>query len=830
VRLTIERLRTIVLLAGVVLVVVLGVFLALGKWRSPLNRKDLPKRLGFDVQQESNGFTFSHALGAHSQFKIHASKLIQLKQGNRVLLHDVQIDLYGADGSQVDRIEGGEFEYDQRAGIAKATGPVEIKVTRPTVAPAVAPKASAKQALGENPRDNPLNTAALNASRGEIDVKTSGLIFNQNTGVASTDQQVQFSTVQGSGSAIGASYDSQGGKLMLEHAVELNTQRANQDVDLRAERAVLERGDLICQLDGAAASYPGGEARATSATISFHEDGSAERLDAKNGFTLTTKTGGRIAAPMGWLEFGDHNRPKQGFLEDGVTIDSHNERRTMHGSSQTIALTFSNGGLLRNARLEHGVKIESESEAVSSGVGERAKRTWSSPVADVAFRDAGRGRIELASIHGTNGVKVTGEEQRGNGAWTPSMMSAEEVTGMFGPESALAELVGAGSAHMEQTTSNGARQSVSGDHLDAHFGSASEEGRTAAAVRANRNPSTNSSTQIQSATVDGHVVLVQQPVQKAGAAPAAILRATADRVVDEGTGDWLHLTGGPRVDDGGLQLAAEKIDVSRTSGDAIAVGNVKATWFGNEEEKSAGQRPVAEAQAVPMLGGQGPTHAIAAKAELHQGSGEATFEGHARLWQQANSVTAPVIVLNRKKQTLDARTATAAEPVRVVMLSAAGTAPGEKAKAHPPSVIRIRGGELQYSSTERKAILQSGVEENVVTETSDSTIVSSEMELLLAAPGGDPDKKQSASEVKKVTALGHVVVRTQDRKGTGEKLVYSGESNEYTLSGTAAAPPRLTDPTRGVVTGGALIFNSRDDSVRIEGGSGNSTVSSAHKQ
>ena len=49
-------------------------------------------------------------------------------------------------------------------------------------------------------------------------------------------------------------------------------------------------------------------------------------------------------------------------------------------------------------------------------------------------------------------------------------------------------------------------------------------------------------------------------------------------------------------------------------------------------------------------------------------------------------------------------------------------------------------------------------------------------------------------------------------------MVYTGETGEYVLTGTAAAPPRMTDPVRGSVTGEALIFHSRDDSVSIEGG------------
>jgi lipopolysaccharide export system protein LptA len=62
-----------------------------------------------------------------------------------------------------------------------------------------------------------------------------------------------------------------------------------------------------------------------------------------------------------------------------------------------------------------------------------------------------------------------------------------------------------------------------------------------------------------------------------------------------------------------------------------------------------------------------------------------------------------------------------------------------------------------------------------------------------------------------------VIIDSQGRHGTGEKLDYSGERGDYALTGTAAAPPRMTDPARGTVTGGSLIFNSRDDSVNVEG-------------
>jgi lipopolysaccharide export system protein LptA len=74
----------------------------------------------------------------------------------------------------------------------------------------------------------------------------------------------------------------------------------------------------------------------------------------------------------------------------------------------------------------------------------------------------------------------------------------------------------------------------------------------------------------------------------------------------------------------------------------------------------------------------------ASEAELSHkaGGGEsvATFRGHARLWQEANSVAAPVIVLDRQKQTLVATSSDPAEPVTAVLLSTGGLEAGGSAE------------------------------------------------------------------------------------------------------------------------------------------------------
>lgn len=823
-----------VLAAGILLLVALGAFLAVAKFRHPFNLKELPKRLGVDIQQEANGVTYSHSLGAHSQYKIHASKEVQLK-GGIIQLHDVKIELYGDDGSRVDRIAGDEFEYDPKSGKASAAGPVEITLMRPAVAPSIAPKAAPVPAVNAKTLIKPLASAAQTAAAGEVHVKTSGLVFDWNSGITTTSQRVDFSVTQGAGSSMGATYDSQAGTLVLDREVELTTRRGNDSIALHAHHAMFERNNLLCHLQEAEAEYRGGQATAREATILFRNDGSAEHMEVAKGFALKAANGGHLAAPTGSLEFDAHNQPQHGRLEGGVQMDSTKDGRQVHGTSPTAELSFTAKGELSLAHLERGVEFHSEQlgqTAAKTGSGTttlRTSRTWRSPVADVAFRDVGHGKVEPASIHGSGGVVVTGESQRGDAAPSPFRLSADEVNGEFGPDSTLTAMTGNGHAGIEETTATGTRQTASGDRLEAHFERTLAAGAsgvvTAGLTQAG---SSGSETQIQSATLDGHVVLVQVPAAKAGAQPKPPMRATAGRAVYEGQGEWLHLTGSPRATEGGVELAADKLDISQKSGDALAHGNVKATWsdIGKKENGKASAAP----EKTP-LGGQGPAHAIAQEATLNGADSETTFRGHARLWQQANSIEGPVIVIDRTKDALQSVTATSsdpAEPVRVVMLSAGGAKPGlgagkdGAAKSRNPSVIRVKGGRLDYSDVERKAVMIGGTLGPVVAQTGDATCTANRVELDLT-PAADRTSQtagQTAArgQVDRMTADGEVVITSQGRRGTGQQLNYSSKTGEYVLTGTVAIPPQFTDPVRGKVTGEALIFHGGDDSVSIESG------------
>lgn len=827
-RFTIERLRTLILAAGAVVIASLIGFLVSGRWKAHFRLNDIPKRLGVNIQQEANGFTRAEFRAGHAQYKITASKVEKLKN-DYFRLHETKIELYGEDGSRVDSIEGHEFEYDQKNGIASAAGPVEITIMRPGEAPAVAPKATPEQAVADKVKGRALANMAQTIASGQIHVKTSGLIFDGKSRQASTKDRVEFATLQGSGSSIGAVFDSERGTLVLDHAVELNVRRNGETANIHAQHAEFQRDELICNMLSATARYKGGETTASQARILFRQDGTLVRLEAKNGFALTTPSGAKIAAPTGSLDFDEHNQPRHAQLEGGVTMASEQEASQVRGSAPSSILEFNERGELRHAHLERGVAmhIEQKAEARGNRPAELLARNWNSALADIDFRNSGKHQTELAAVHGAGGVVIAASTQRGSGPALPSRMTADEVTASFASDQQLSSVVGTGHAGLEQTTAAGARQSTNGDRVEARFAVPSGmpgQGKSKGNSGSKNQDEASGLGGIQSATVEGHVVLFNQPAAHRGDAPQPPLRATAGTAVYESAGEWFHLTASPRLESGGLQLAADKVDVSQATGDAFAHGDVKATWLdaGGARPGQAARTPQAPSgQPMAGLGAQGAVHVVASEAQLHSGTGEAVFRGQARLWQQANSVEAPVIVLDRNRKTLVARSTSASDPVRLVVLNSAGmaNAPGGKKPrdGRPPSVIRVRAGDLKYSDAERKAMLHASPGGSVVAETAMATTSSSQVELVFAPQGNSAQKDGEAGQVDHLVAKGHVSVTSQGRRGTGEQLVYSGETGDYELTGTAASLPRMTDSVHGVITGEALIFNGHDDSVRIEG-------------
>ena len=227
-----------------------------------MRSKKFPKRIGLEIKQTATGFTVSKSEQGRTLFTIQASKAVQFKQGGHAELHDVQITLYGSDSSRFDQIRGADFEYDQPSGNVTAKGEVQIDLrSNPEglLTPDQAPPTDLK---------NPIH------------LKTSGLVFNQNTGDAHTKERVDFDLPQGSGSAVGVSYAAKANILTLQSQVSLVFSGATA-ATITAVRATITKDPHHLVLDHPHLQSGVRQCDADEATLFLRPDNTLDRVLAR---------------------------------------------------------------------------------------------------------------------------------------------------------------------------------------------------------------------------------------------------------------------------------------------------------------------------------------------------------------------------------------------------------------------------------------------------------------------------------------------------------------------------------------------------------------------
>src|SRR5580698_9822722 len=230
--------------------------------------KQIPEKIGVEVQQTATGFTISKSEQGRTWFKVEASKAVQFKQGGRARLHDVTITIYGRDSSRYDRISGADFDYDPQAGNVTGLGEVQID-------------------LEANPEGtaNPDQSAPSN-HRNPIHLKTSGLVFNQKTGDASTKERVEFSLPQASGSAVGVRYLAGSGELTLESQVNILIGKTGET--LTAVRVMIVKTKHQIWLDHPLLTTAARRCQSDQATMFLRPDNRVSRILATGNVLIQT--------------------------------------------------------------------------------------------------------------------------------------------------------------------------------------------------------------------------------------------------------------------------------------------------------------------------------------------------------------------------------------------------------------------------------------------------------------------------------------------------------------------------------------------------------------
>src|SRR5271156_1530988 len=195
--LQIYRLRRLLAVTAILLTMVVAGMYVYARFRAINVLRSIPGKLGYEIKQTANGFQFSKSDGKRTLFTIEASDLKEFKLNGRAELHNVSIVLYGRDSSRFDQIYGDDFTYDKQSGDVIAQGEVQIDLEA-NPAGQTGPDQGTPKEL-KNP----------------IHLKTQNLVFNQNSGDASTDARVDFHTPQATGWAVGMQYSGKSNTLTL---------------------------------------------------------------------------------------------------------------------------------------------------------------------------------------------------------------------------------------------------------------------------------------------------------------------------------------------------------------------------------------------------------------------------------------------------------------------------------------------------------------------------------------------------------------------------------------------------------------------------------------
>jgi len=782
--LRVYRLRRLLATTAVLFtVVVVGMYLY-ARLRTRDVRKEVPDKLGFDIKQTANGFQFSKSDGQRTLFTVQASSVKQFKLNGNAELHNVSIILYGRDSLRYDQIYGDDFAYNTKTGDVTAKGEVQIDLVANPSGQVSADQATPKEM--KNP----------------IHLTTRDLIFNKDTGNASTDARVEFSTPQASGWAVGVNYAGRSNQLILSSQIHIVTTGEDAAV-IDAERGVITNDPRLIVLEHPRVDRQGAKLAADQATFYLGPENDVERVVAHGNVTTDTNL-----APAA--------SKSQEPAAPGLPAEMHSR------TDQAEFLLTDKGSLLRSANLTGNVHIE---------------QTGSQPLRG----DAGRvvldysGHNELQQVHALDGARLT---QQSIGSGKPGEGSAPQNFEVTAPVidftvadgRVLDKAVTSGAAQIQISSlaessvpKSGQRTIVTAGKFEAQFATSDGKNRLASVHGApnarivNSNPGepervSTSDTVDATFLPEGGLDFITQKgnVAYSDGQPAdKRMQAWANTGQYTPADQMLVLTGHPRVANGGMETTARTIRMNRATGDALAEGDVKSTYSELKEQPDGA-----------LLASSSPIHVTARNMTAHSNPGIALYTGNARLWQDANIIEAPSIQFERDRRFVVAQGATA-QPVQTILAQTAkaGESQGEtaakkkqKAPASGTSPIVITSSKLTYADAERKVHYEGGVSAKGADFTANAQSADA---FLVARSESSGDKSLAGpSQLDHMIAEGSVAIQQPNRRADGQKLVFTTADDKFVLTG---GPPSIFDAEQGKITGVSLTFFRTDDRVLVEG-------------
>src|SRR5258708_4438291 len=548
-----------------------------------------PPKIGPNVERSAKGFTYSQAEGGKTLFTIHEASAEQVKQGGRTELHDVSIVVYGRQGNRSDQIYGSDFEFDPNSGDITSKGEVHIDLESET---SVVPG-----------REQPPGREVKNL----IHVKTSGLIFNKTTGMAHTDQKIEFRIPEANGSAVGATYDSHQSLLTLRSAVAINT-TGQRKANVTGQSAVITKDPRKIVLQKARMDQEGRTAVADKVTILLRDDDTVDRVLGAGG-VQASQSGAKafdVSASTAEITMGTRNQARSAVFSGGVNFERKGDSPA-RGKAGRVLVDFGPENRVTKVHAEDGVELAQNAPGKSQQLQAAGM--------DLFFLDSKK--LDRAVTSGAAQVVIAQAQNK-------TIITAGQFEGRFGAQNHIKSVFGSPNAKVVSSTP-GKPDRVS-------------TSRDAAATFNDQAASTSAQQAGDFSYQEG---------QQTATAEGARYTLAAEIIA---------LRGSPRVTETGVSVTADSVQLNRKTSSATAQGNVKATYTDMKPQPGGA-----------LLSSSDPIHITGNAMTASKGSEVATFSGGARLWRAAGIIEAPTIILDRARRALQAN-GNQSTPVRTVFV------------------------------------------------------------------------------------------------------------------------------------------------------------------
>jgi LPS export ABC transporter protein LptC len=764
--------------AALVALLVAGVYLR-NLWIAKQAARKAPPAVPPSIEQQSNEFSFSKVEGQRTIYTIRASRTTAFKEGSRNLLEDVDIVVYGKKAERSDSLRTRACDFISDTGKISCLGEVQIQL-QANKGGAVSPSA--------------------------IQVATSGITFDRDSGVARTDKPVTFRWPAGEGRAVGVLYDSDTGTLNLTSDVDLDLSPATaeksalpqsgappappapeRNLHLTGDHLAFHRDSRLAELHGNVhAQQPMQDFSAENLLLVLDEDFHARRLEASGHPQVHQE------APQGTIAMNADTFTAT-MRQDG-SVDSVEASGTVHGTRETPAgrdeITAARIRLDLATRLNvprllsalGGVSLFFTSADPKGGT-----RRVETDALEIHFSDQSQPRA--TAIDYVNTLAPARAELRNsallNGKPAEQLMRiyGTEMNLKFGPDNRVRQLTGSGGVEVNRKVGDAPEQTITSKDLAARFSDSGDW---------------------SSVDQTGDVRFRDD-----------LRSGQADHAHAEHSANAVTLDGSVSFSDAATRTTARSVTFSQNSKTLRADGNVLTT------ELSAGAGGVSNFAPAPA-------HISASQLVANTSTGHATYTGGGRLWQGQSVIQADTIDLDSPTHTLIATghvhgvfPESAWSPKGAPALAASPSAtpiPKPSANAHAAKpgetqLGRVQGGKLTYWESESKA----RIEQDAQAISQQAAIHADQIDLFFSSP----DSASGTKQLTRALATGEVAVSEEDRRGTSSRAEYTASEGKFVLS---EGNPTLYSSTGDTTTGRQLTFFFADDRIVVDSAEGSKTV------